>query len=342
MKTLGAFLSGFLVLVATSAFTQQVDTLEVRVGGMARYALVHDPDPAINSNKVLVVFHGGGMNQYSMQEQLEAELVNYPDYLFVFAQAGNTHLPVRAFGQDYMTQAWQPSFPYLSAICGLDNDVNYAKTIRDSLLNQYSVDRDSIFAFGYSSGGYFTFTLMKLAPNYYQKFGVFGATSNFYFERSSFDCAEPVYDLILSESKLEGFDTLSLPTLRKPAGSARRDLYYIISPDDTTIDGLLQAGFRHPLFDFNVDNEAWFKITFIENVFRNTNNRLSSAFTRYVDFMASFSAVGAGSSHVEEYGAGGRIKIEAFKTNGGANGHFMNNYPGGKAALLANLIDFYE
>lgn len=322
--------------------TERVDTMEVRVGGAARHALVHIPNDDGAQKKVMFVFHGAGMNMYRMQDQLSAELSNYPDYIFVFGQALNTEVPVNCLTQPYMTQAWQVVAPYVSIKCNLDNDVLYAKELRDTVAAEYNIYQDSVFAFGYSSGGFFTFNLMKVAPNYFNKFAVFGAVSNYFVDHNSYDCNETLAELIKSENKLEGFDTLSLPNLQKPRPKARRAVYYIISQDDTTIDDIVSTDFRHPLFDFTTSNDSWFKIAFLEALFRNTPKSLTTAFRNYETFMSNLATIGASASWEADYGPSNQVKIEVFTTSG-TNGHFMSNYPaGGIGGMLAKIVDFFE
>ena len=339
-------LSGVLLLLFSTftlwGKTLRVDTMEVRVGGAARSALVHIPNDDGLQKKVMFVFHGGGMNKYRMQDQLEAELANYPDYIFVFGQALNTHLSQNCLNQPYMVQAWQTAAPYIGIRCDIDNDVRYAKALRDKVEADYNIYQDSVFAFGYSSGGFFTFSLMKMAPNYFNKFAVFGAVSNYFVDGSSFDCNEPLEELIKSENKLEGFDTLSLPSLQKTNLSARRPIYYIVSPDDTTIDDIVSTDFRHPLFDYVTTNDSWFKITFLEAIFRNTPKTLTTAFRNFETFISSFTPLGPNATFDRAYGPNNEVKIEVFTTSG-TNGHFMSNYPnGGIGGLFSNIVDFFE
>ncbi|WP_448854691.1 alpha/beta hydrolase family esterase [Corynebacterium frankenforstense] len=151
------------------------ERVELTAAGWDRSALVHVPDTPAPADgfPVVFVFHGLGEDaekarRYTGFDGTEAIVVY------------GTGLP-----SSQGRPSWQGA-PY-SPAGATDADVAYVRQLLSRLAATYPVDRDRVFAAGFSNGGGFTAMLACRAPEVFRRVAV---VSGAYYDGVFTDCAE--------------------------------------------------------------------------------------------------------------------------------------------------------
>ena len=134
---------------------------------------------------MLIFFHGaGGWIERSEYRREFHEL--WPEAIVVYAQGLNRDSLgiVRPPGTQSTSVRWSLRFPYKAAF-GQRDDLDYVQFILDHLRAAHEVDEDRLFAVGYSSGGFLTFSLMELMADQFDGFAVFGAYARYKVDMST-------------------------------------------------------------------------------------------------------------------------------------------------------------
>jgi polyhydroxybutyrate depolymerase len=147
----------FLLQAATT------DTIHVNINGADRLAYVCAPSkPSTAGSPVVFMFHGHGgsaqrcMQRFQMEKQWPEALVVYCDGLATTTAGGD--------GQGWQVEAQESN-----------RDIKFFDALLPKVLTQYHGDPKKVFAWGFSNGGMFMYTLWTLRADKFAGFCASGS-----------------------------------------------------------------------------------------------------------------------------------------------------------------------
>ena len=152
--------------------------LHFEAGGHRRYALVY-PGTARHDKSPVIFFFTGHGGTASAAAGITRFHVLWPEATVVYAQGlnqgSNGILASPRFSADAPGSnrgpGWQIRFPYKAEPpIGYTADLDYVDTLYDIIRTREKIDNTRVFAVGYSSGGVFTLSLVRLRPNMFTRF----------------------------------------------------------------------------------------------------------------------------------------------------------------------------
>lgn len=129
---------------------------KIKIDNYKRSYKLHLPKD-FNKNKdnlfpLVVVLHGGGGNSRQIKKETDFnEMSDKENFIVVYPEALN-----RKWADGRETTE--------SSVEGID-DVNFIKTLIDTLENHYNIDENRIYVTGISNGGFMTITLLCALPD---------------------------------------------------------------------------------------------------------------------------------------------------------------------------------
>ena len=138
-----------VIFLAFNLFGQQQLNRTLFFDGQNRSFIVYVPSTYDGSTQVPIVFnfHGGAGTS--------SDFINYENDMRPIADTAN-------FIAVYPQAAVDPtdgSYSWLHKTPTTHNDVNFIEAIIDTLINDYNIDNDRVYACGYSEGGIFSYEL---------------------------------------------------------------------------------------------------------------------------------------------------------------------------------------
>ena len=138
-----------IIFLAFNLFGQQQLNRTLFFDGQNRSFIVYVPSTYDGSTQVPIVFnfHGGAGTS--------SDFINYENDMRPIADTAN-------FIAVYPQAAVDPtdgSYSWLHKTPTTHNDVNFIEAIIDTLINDYNIDNDRVYACGYSEGGLFSYEL---------------------------------------------------------------------------------------------------------------------------------------------------------------------------------------
>lgn len=130
----------------------QPDDIHLSIDGVDREAFVFRPTKPTNGKPpVLFMFHGHGGSAERCMGKFHAE-THWPEAVVVYGQG----LPMTLGPQSYMGPGWILD-------CNEKNrDIRFFDALRAKVLSDYSGDPNHCFAWGFSNGGMFMYTLWTM------------------------------------------------------------------------------------------------------------------------------------------------------------------------------------
>jgi polyhydroxybutyrate depolymerase len=155
-----AFLSAlvFVVTAAPVVHAAQTEKLRLWVDGVEREALIYAPavKPKPNGSPLVFVFHGHGGTMRSAARSMRF-YETWPEAIVVYPQGLNTPTRVDPEGK---RPGWQRSVGDQK-----DRDLKLFDALLADIDKKHSVDRQRVYAVGFSNGAVFTYLLWAERPN---------------------------------------------------------------------------------------------------------------------------------------------------------------------------------
>ena len=149
----------FFLFSSSCAWTQQIVNKTLKIDGITREYLVYLPSDFDKSESIpaLFCFHGGDMYAESMMRNTAdfRPLANANKFIAVYPQGLITD------SKGGRSTTWNNKGPYDN---GTD-EIGFAESMIDSLVEDYSVDPDRIYACGFSLGGNLMWDYASLLGN---------------------------------------------------------------------------------------------------------------------------------------------------------------------------------
>jgi poly(3-hydroxybutyrate) depolymerase len=212
-----------LGIVESGALDATPYYLRFNVDGYDREAKIF-PSAVPGPSPVLIYFHGSS-GSISEGENLRQFHRRWPEAHVVYAQGlWRNHLGlVQVPGTPGSTRRWSLRHPY-KALLGQTDDLLYVQRLLDHLRRTREVDEDRLFAVGFSSGGFFTFSLTETMADQFDGFAILGAYTR--------------YKVDLSTATLDNGSSPPILPLIRGTDRARypRPVLYMFGSQDTVFD----------------------------------------------------------------------------------------------------------
>ncbi|HYJ92010.1 MAG TPA: hypothetical protein VEV84_11920 [Pyrinomonadaceae bacterium] len=162
MKSVGILI--LLLLVFAGVAGAQGTVMNWDVNGANREALVFSPTSETEKKHPLVfAFHGHGGRMRGTAMLMHLQTV-WPEAIIVYPQGLNTasHVDPQGLRPGWQSEAGEDG----------DRDLKFFDAMLSDLEKKYSVDKDRVYATGFSNGAIFSYLLWAERPNVLAAFGI--------------------------------------------------------------------------------------------------------------------------------------------------------------------------